>query len=383
MKKFFITLLLFTFFLVRTNKVKAVGELAKNSKSAYLMETSTMRVIYEKNADERLAPASMTKIMTMILIMEAIESKKITWDDMVVTPDEASELAGSQIFLAPGEEMSVSDLVKSIAIASANDAAMSLAIYIGGSGDNFVAMMNDKVKELGLENTNFVNPYGFDDDNHFSTSKDIAIMSCYLINKYPEILNYTSLYEDYIRTDNPEKKFWLVNKNKLVKHYKGVDGLKTGWTDKAMYCLSCTLNKNGVRFVSVVMGCETVKLRQEDTMALLNYATNNYEVTKYMLKGDAVATFEDVRNQPMKYKVVLTENVNILRAKGNSEGIITTKVKIDNLKLKKYEEIVGTLEVYYDGKLYQIVNLTICEDVKKASFFAVFLEVLKEIFLVS
>ncbi len=382
MKKILLILVIICMFSMRVN---AVGELAKNSKSACLIEASTMRIIYEKNPTERLSPASMTKIMTMLLVMESLDNGRITKNDMVPTPNEASELGGSQIYLAPGEEMSVNDLLKSVAIASANDAAMSLGVYIGGSSDNFVQMMNDKAKELNLTDTNFVNPYGFDDPNHYSSSRDMAMMSAYLINNYPDILKYTSLYEDYVRTDNPdpEKRFWLVNTNKLVRFMKGVDGLKTGWTNDAGYCLTATIFKDGVRFISVSMGCANPDLRRDDTTAMLNYASSNYGLEKYLLKGDSVATFEDVLSRPMKYKVVVTEDVNILKAKGQKLGTITTKVKIDNVKLKKYAEIVGVLEVYLDGRLYKTVDLSIEEDVKRSSFFDIFFEILKEIFLVS
>jgi D-alanyl-D-alanine carboxypeptidase (penicillin-binding protein 5/6) len=342
-----------------------------------------MRIIYEKEPTTRLAPASMTKIMTMILVMESLDTGRIKLDDIVSTPEVASDLGGSQIYLAPEEKMSVHDLLKSVAIASANDAAMSLGVYIGGSEENFVKMMNDKVIELKLENTNFVNPYGFDDPNHYSCSRDMAMMSAYLINNYPEILKYTSMYESYVREDNIEKKFWLVNTNKLVKFMSGVDGLKTGWTDEAGYCLSCTINKNGMRFISVSMGCVSPKLRQTDTMAMLNFATSNYEVNTYIRKGDSVASFEDVLTKPMKFKVVVNEDLNILKPKGEKLGTVTTKIKLDNLKLKKFEPIVGTMELYYNGQLYKTVELSVLEDVEKSSFWDVFLEVLKEIFLVS
>lgn len=382
MKKILFLLIVISLFSMRVT-ADADGELAVNSKSACLIEASTQRIIYEKKATDRLAPASMTKIMTMILVMEALDEGKIKLNDMVTTPEIAKGIEGTTIYLDVNEQMSVDHLIKAVAINSANDAAMSLAVFIGGSLDNFIKMMNDKAKELQLVNTNFVNPMGLDDPNHYSCARDMAMMGAHLINKYPKILEYTSRYEDYIREDNPEKRFWLVNTNKLVKFMNGVDGLKTGWTDAAGYCLTCTIKKNDVRFISVAMGCTSVKLRTEDTVAMLNYACNNYEIHRYLKKGDAVASFEDVLAAPMKYKVVVNEDLNILKTKGEKLKTITTKVNIDNLKLKRHEGVVGTLELYYDGKLYKTVDLLVLEDVRKASFIDVFFEVLKEIFLVS
>lgn len=382
MKKILFLLIVISVFSMKT-KIIASGELAVNSKSACLIEASTQRIIYEKNPTEQLAPASMTKIMTLTLVMEAIDQGKFTMDDMVATPEVAVGIEGKTIFLDVNEEMSVEHLLKSVAIDSANDAATSLAVYVGGSLDNFIAMMNDKAKQLKLENTNFVNPTGLDAPNHYSCARDMATMGANIINNYPKIIDYTSLYEDYVRADDPVKRFWLVNTNKLVKFMKGVDGLKTGWTTEAGYCLTCTIKKNDVRYISVAMGCNTAKLRTEDTVAMLNYACNNYDIHTYLKKGDSVANFEDVLAKPMRYKVVVNDDLNILKQKGENLKLITTKVKIDNLKLKRFDSVVGTLELYYDNKLYKTVELSILEEVQKSSFIDVVLEVLKEIFLVS
>lgn len=382
MKKILFLLILISLFSM-SSPIKANGELAVNSRSACLIEASTQRIIYEKNPTERRAPASMTKIMTMILVLEALDQGKFTLNDIVTTPEVAVGVEGTTIFLDVNEEMSVEHLLKSVAINSANDAAVALAVFVGGSVDNFVNMMNDKAQELHLENTNFVNPHGLDTPNHYSCSRDMAMMGAYLINKYPKIIEYTSRYEDYVREHDINKRFWLVNTNKLVRFMKGVDGLKTGMTDNAGYCITCTIKKNDVRFISVVMGCQTAKLRTDDTVALLNFACNNYEVHRFLKKDDSVTTFEDVLAKPTRYKVVTSEDINILKKKGESLKPITTKVSIDNLKLKRFDKVVGTLEVYYDGKLYKTVELEIHEDVHRSSFFDVIFEVLKEIFLVS
>ena len=209
----------------------------------------------------------------------------IKLNDLVTTPKEASSLGGSQIYLCEGEQMSVHDLLKAMCIASANDASMSLAYYIGGNEKNFVNMMNNKVKELGLNNTNFVTPYGFDDENHYSSCYDMAIMASYLINNYPKILEYTSLYEDYVREDT-EKRFWLVNTNKLVKFIDGVDGLKTGWTNNSGYCLTATISKNNERFIVVNMGNSSPSTRNKEVSELLQYAINNYETETIVSKDE-------------------------------------------------------------------------------------------------
>jgi D-alanyl-D-alanine carboxypeptidase (penicillin-binding protein 5/6) len=358
-------------------------DLAPNSTSAYLIEASTLRVIFEKEPTKPLNPASMTKIMTMILVMEYLDKGIIKLDDMVTTPLEAKELGGTKIYLEVGEQMSVHDLLKSVAINSANDAAMSLSIYVGGTAENFVNMMNEKAKEIGCVNTNFVNSYGFDDPNHYSCARDMAIMGAYLVNTYPKILEYTSKYEDYVREDNLEKKFWLVNTNKLVKHMPGVDGIKTGWTNEAGYCLTASIKKNDIRFIAVSMKCPTPDARTKDIVSMLNYATSTYDLERYLKKGAVVSTVEDVLVKPKRYNIVVSEDVNILKKKGTQVKNVSMNVNIDNLKLKRLEGVVGTLDVYLNGKLYKSVNLEVQEEIKKASFFDVVLEVLKEIFLVS
>jgi len=383
--KRFITILLFLIVFMSQSQlnVNASLDLAKNGESACLIEASTKRIIYEKEPNKRLSPASMTKIMTMLLVMESLDKNIITLDDLVSTPEEAKELGGKQIYLEVGEEMKVEDLLKATAIDSSNDAAMSLAVYVGGSSENFVAMMNKKAKEIGLENTNFKNPHGFDEENHYSSARDMAMMGAYLIENYPIILDYTSRYEDYVREDNIEKKFWLVNTNKLVKHMPGVDGLKTGWTNEAGYCITATIKKNDIRFIAVTMNCDNVKLRTEDVVSMLNFATNTYDLKRFMKKGDIVTTVEDVINKPKKYNVILTEDINILKKKGTEVKDVKIDIKIDKLKLKDLNETVGTLEVHYNGELYKTVELIVDEKVEKAKFIDVVFEVLKEIFLVS
>lgn len=209
---------------------KQTSELVHEAKSAILIERDTGKVLYNKNSDEKLAPASMTKIMTMLLIMEAIDQGKLKMTDKVRTSDYAASMGGSQIFLEPGEEMTVKEMLKGIAIASGNDASVAMAEHIAGSEEQFVEQMNKKAKELGLTSTVFQNPTGLPEKDHYSTAHDMAKMAKELL-KYEQITKFTGVYEDYLR-QNTDKKFWLVNTNRLIKFYPGVDGLKTGFTGK-------------------------------------------------------------------------------------------------------------------------------------------------------
>lgn len=342
------------------------GELTPNSKSAYLVEVSTNTVLYAKNENEKMSPASMTKVMSMLLVMEALESGKIKLNDMVVATEEACRLGGSQIYLEVNEKMSVDDLLKSMAIASANDATMALALYIAGTEEGFVKMMNDRARSLGMENTNYVNPYGFDDSNHYTSSKDMATLSCYLINKYPRILEYTSRYEDYVREDS-DKKFWLVNTNKLVKFIDGVDGLKTGWTNKAGYCLTSTIKKDGKRYLAVSMNASSPELRNKDVTAMLNFAVNNYDVITYKTKGEVVKEINDYKFKPSVYHFIVEEDINIVIKKSVNDMNVSSIIKN------------GKLEVYVNDELYKTYDLSVKENIEKKKFFDIVFMVLKEI----
>lgn len=356
--------------------------LTQDAKSAILIEPTTLAVIYEKNADNARPPASMTKIMTMTLIMEALKDGVLSMDQMLTCSEHASGMGGTNIYLEPGEKMSVEDLLKSVAINSANDAAVVFAEAIGGTEENFVAMMNRKAKAIGCKNTVFKNANGLPEAGHVSSARDMALMGAFLINNYPEILKYTSIYEDYVR-ENSNKRFWLVNTNKLVKFVEGVDGLKTGWTDEAGYCLTATIKKDGNRFIAVCMGNSTTKTRNAEIMAMLNYAVNTFDVYPIVKKDTIIRTIEDVRLYPKLFNIVVNEDVNILLKKGSQLQEVKT---VQNIRYKENIENhnkVGTLKVYYNGDLIKEVDLIIDEEIKKASYLTVLLEILKEIFLVS
>lgn len=383
MKKCFFISLSFLIILVCccTNKVNATTtdnvdtNLIVDAKSGCLIESKTNTIIYSKNENERLAPASMTKIMTMLLVMEKIDNKEISYNDVVTTPKIASDLGGSQIYLSEGEKMSVNDLLKSMCIASANDAALSLAVYVAGNEAGFVQMMNNKVQELGLNNTHFVNPYGFDNDNHYSSSYDMACIANYLITNHPDILNYTSVYEDYVREDT-EKRFWLVNTNKLVKFLEGCDGLKTGWTNNSGYCLTATISKNNERFIAVTMGNSSPSIRNSEVTSLLQYGINNYETKTILSKDQIIKEINDVSITPKH--IVLKPNKDVIIIKKKNEQLknieLSSSIDLDN---KSY------VDVYYDNKLYSRVYLETNVNVKKTSIWDLFLEIIKQLFLAS
>ena len=364
-KKILILFLIVAIFLTHFININAItyeydSLLTNDSKSACLIEAKTGTVLYSKNEHDKLAPASMTKIMTMILVMEKLNKNLIKKDDLVTTPKEASSLGGSQIYLSEGEKMTVHDLLKAMCIASANDAAMSLAIYVGGNEKNFIKMMNDKAKELNLQNTNFENPYGFDNDNHFSSSYDMAMMARHLIMNYPDILSYTSIYEDYVREDTT-KKFWLVNTNKLVKFMDGVDGLKTGWTEKSGYCLTATISKNNERFIAVSMGNTSTTKRNQEVSNLLNYGLINYETKTIYEKDEIVKEISDVNYNSKKLVFKTTDEVVIVKNKNNDLQEIKTIEHIDIENKNNY------IDVYYNNKLYKRTYLKCNESLKLGS----------------
>ena len=362
-------------------KVNSSDNLVKYAKSAVLIEVESGEVLYEYNAHARYEPASMTKIMTMKLVMDALKSKRITLDQMLTTSAHASNMGGTQIYLEENEQMVVEDLLKSMVIASANDAAVCLAESISGSEDFFVASMNNEVKKLGLINTNFSNVTGLPTANHYSSSYDMAMIARNLLLAHElEILPYTSKYEDYVR-NNSEKPFWLVNTNKMIKNVEGVDGLKTGWTETAGYCLTCTKSQNGMRLISVVMNVDSVKHRTIDTISLLNFGFSNYEKMIIVGENTEIEDGNNIMLDPSAYKVVTSNNIVKVIKKGSKMNPPTIKVTLYNdriMNLKQYN--VGKLDVYIDDELIGTTELELEVKHKKTSFWSLFLNILKEIF---
>ena len=331
------------------------------------MEYETGKILYENNSKERLAPASMTKIMSLILIMEQIDSGKLKLDDEVLISKNAASMGGSQIYLAENTKMKVNELIKGVAIASANDAVVALAEKTYGSVDKFVSKMNEKSSELGLINTNFKNPHGLDEDGHYSCSYDMAIMARELI-KHERILDYTKIYEEHLNKSDGSKS-WLVNTNKLVRFYEGVDGLKTGYTTNALYCITATAKKNGIRFITVLMGEENADTRTTDTANLLNYAFNSYKLNNIIKKDQVVGVIKNNKTIKDKYYLYTKENLNDVYE--INEEVTYQKPYIDYEDLD-YPIKKGTIVAYlkYKSSNNEILSvpLIIKEDIKKASY---------------
>lgn len=346
--------------------------LAENAKSAILIEASTGTIIYEKNSHEKLAPASMTKMMSMLLIVEAIEDGKLSWDQMITTSENASSMGGSQILLETGEKMSVEDLFKGIAVASGNDAVVALSEAVAGTEEEFVNMMNQRAKELGLEDTNFKNPHGLDTANHYTSAYDMAMIAKELV-RHEKVLEFTSIYEDYLREDQ-ENKVWLVNTNKLVKFYDGMDGLKTGYTKEAGYCLTATAKRGDTRFITVVMGEEDTKTRNSETTSMMDYAFGQYEVEKVLDKKRTVGTVRVEKGKVDTIQLVSIDDVTILNKKSDQKKNSNYEVKTKTITapIKKGEQ-VGELILEVDGEEKRTVPLTVQESIEKANLLEVYL----------
>ncbi len=356
--------------------------LAENAKSAILIETSTGEVLYQKNQNERLAPASMTKIMSLILIMENIENGNLKWNDIVVVSKNASSMGGSQIFLETNEMMTVEDLVKGICIASGNDATVAMAEKIAGTEAAFVKLMNDKARELGLKNTNFVNATGLDADNHYSSSYDMAVMARELV-KHEKILDFTSTYEDYLRKDS-ENSFWLVNTNKLVRFYSYIDGLKTGYTGDAGYCLTATGMKKNMRLVSVVMGEENTDMRTTDTLAMLDYGFNMYSIDKVIEKENTLGKIKVNLGDTEEVDIISMEDINILNNTQKGKREIDYEIETDNVTAPvKKGDVIGKINVYENGKYLMGASVTVSMDIDKANILKIFIRNLRDIFSVN
>jgi D-alanyl-D-alanine carboxypeptidase (penicillin-binding protein 5/6) len=347
-------------------------ELAPEARSAILIERDTGAVLYEKNAHEPLPPASMTKIMTMLLIMEAIDQGKLKIDERVRASEYAASMGGSQIFLEPGEEMTVDDLLKGVAIGSGNDASVALAERIAGSEEAFVHMMNEKARQLGLKHTTFENTTGLPAKNHYSTAYDMAVMAKELL-KYDLITKYTGTYEDYLR-QHTDKKFWLVNTNRLVKFYPGVDGLKTGYTSEAKYCLTATAKKGNMRVIAVVFGAPTPKARNAQITKMLDYAFSHYETKPLYKKGETITTLPVSKGKKRSVAVVTSEPLSVLLKKGEKSEAIKAAWKL-NEKVKapvKKGDVLGTLIIKKDGSVIAKSPLVAKEQVEEANMWELF-----------
>lgn len=337
------------------------------ARSALLMEPCTGKIIYEKNADEKFAPASVTKIMTMLLTIEAVDSGKIALDDKVTCSENAKKMGGSTMLLDTGEIRTVEELLKGVAIASGNDAAVALAEYLGGTENDFVGMMNKRAEELGMTNTTFKNCNGLPADGHLSTANDIAKMSKELL-KHPTILKYTGTYMDTI-TEGRKSPIELVNHNKLVRFFDGCDGLKTGFTNEAKYCISATATRNGVRMLSVIMGAPTYKIRNRDASILLNYGFSKYEGKKIFSKDEEVDKVYMDEQTDRYFMAKAQDDLTAVLPKGCKDEV-EKKVVIDELQ-KEYKEgdVVGKCEIYLNNEKIGEVTIYCDRNIKKGNIF--------------
>ena len=339
-----------------------------SSESAILMDGKSGKVLYEKNIHEKLPMASMTKMMSMLLIMENIENGSLKYEDKVLISKNASGMGGSQVFLQAGEEYTVNDLLKCIAISSANDAVVAMAEKISGSEDAFVSLMNKRADELGLKDTHFVNPHGLDNENHYSTVYDMAIIAKELLI-HEDILKYTSLYEDYL-TKPDGSQIWLVNTNRLVRFYDGVDGLKTGYTPEAGYCLTATAKKNDLRLISVVMKSPSAEERSSDTSTLLSYGFNSFKSNIIYSKDDLLGKVKVEKGKLKEVAVYLKKDATEILNVSERPSDYTFNIKVDKITAPINKgEVVGTAQIIdNNGNIIDEIEVIVKEDVKKASF---------------
>lgn len=350
-------------FMMQSIVVFAEGntDLGLNAKSAILMEEATGNILYESNPDERLPIASVTKVMTMLLIMEAVDSGKISLDDMVTVSENAMSYGGSTMFLETGEQLTVNDMLKGIAVASANDGCVAMAEHLAGSESAFVDMMNEKAKGLGMENTHFMNTNGLDEDDHYSSARDVAIMSRELM-KHETIFNYTSIWMDTLRGG----KFQLANTNKLIRFYDGANGLKTGSTSKALCCLSAAAKRNDMQLIAVVLGAPTSAERFASAKSLLDYGFANYAVNTQITAGDEVQKIAVEKGVDKEVGVVAGDSCSTLVKKGQEDNI-TKEIKIDETITAPIEagQKIGTMTISRDGEVIADIDLNASSAVEK------------------
>ena len=340
-------------------------DLNLESESAILIEQNSGQVLYEMNAHEQLRPASVTKIMSILLIMEALDEGKISLDDKIPCSENAASMGGSQIWLDVREELSVNDMLKAICVASANDATVALAEYLAGSEEAFVKKMNEKAKELGMNDTTFKNCHGLDTDGHVTSSYDIALMSRDLLTKHPGITNYTTIYMDTLRDGKSE----LVNTNKLIRNYKGATGLKTGSTGLALYNLSASATRDGLSLIAVIMKAPSTKLRFAEAKKLLDYGFSNYSYTEFVKKDTVLKSINVNKGIEQNVDVVFAKDCGVVMKKGmeqNIEQIVSLKNSVDAPVYKGQK--LGEVQYVLNGEVLSSVDIIAEKDVKKISF---------------
>ena len=376
MKKLIVIIFIFLF-IFNLDYVSAEISLDLKSESAIMIEASSKKILFEKNAHEKMAPASMTKIMTLLLVAEAIEENRISLDKEVIASEYAVSMGGSQVYLEANSKYKISELIKAVGIGSANDAAVVLSEVIGGTTENFVAMMNNKTKELGLENTNFKNPHGLDEANHYSTAYDMAIMASELV-KYDFILDVTSTYEDTFTHPNGES-IWLVNTNSLIRFYDGVDGLKTGFTTEAGYCLTSTKKIDDMRIITVTMNAETKEDRNSDTIKLMESAFSMYNVKTIIDNSKSLGTAFVNKSSKKYVDYYLKDSAKLLLTKDVRDIEYDYEIKLDELTAPlKAGDVVGKLKLNYNNDFVEY-DIVINENIDKANYFETIYSYFKDI----
>ncbi len=336
------------------------------SPSAILIEQSTGQVLYEHNSHEQLRPASVTKIMSILLIMEALDSGKLTLTDSIPCSENAASMGGSQIWLDPRETLTVDEMLKAICVASANDCVVAMAEYIAGSEEAFVQMMNDKAKELGMNDTTFKNCHGLDEDGHVTSSYDIALMSRELLTKHPQIMQYTTIWTDSLRDGKSE----LTNTNKLIRTYKGATGLKTGSTGLALYNLSASATRNDLSLIAVIMKAPSTKVRFAEAQKLLDYGFNTFSFKQFGKKEEVVKTLTVNKGVRSTVDAILSDNAGTLIEKGKDKNIEQNLILEDTVSAPiAAGQKLGEISFVLDGKTLSTVDIVAKNDVEKINLF--------------
>lgn len=363
------------------SSVVSAEELEVSAPSAILMEASSGQILYEKDADVKRAPASVTKIMTLLLIFDALEDGKISLEDEVTTSEHAASMGGSQVYLEPGEIQTVETLIKCIAVASANDACVVMSEYISGSEAEFVNQMNERAKQLGMANTHFENCNGLEAEGHLTTARDIAIMSRELITKYPKIRDYCMIWQENIThtTRKGSSEFGLSNTNKLVRHYEYATGLKTGFTSQAMYCISATGEKDEIEMIAVIMGAESSTLRNKEAVALLNYGFSKCQ--RYEPELESLDPIPVLKGQEKFVPVEMKEQFTYIDVTGADLSQIEKERVIFEIEAPvKTGDKVGEVRYCLQGKQIGTVDIVATLDVKKMTYAYSFEKVLEYYF---
>ncbi|MCL2854686.1 MAG: D-alanyl-D-alanine carboxypeptidase [Defluviitaleaceae bacterium] len=368
---FVLAMVVLTPITAKAEERRAPLALTVDAPSAVIMEASSGEVIFEQNGSQRRSPASVTKVMTTLLVYEAVAQNRISWDDVVTTSEHAASMGGSQIYLEPGEKQTVRDLLKAVVIASGNDAAVALAEFISGSEESFVDLMNKRAQQLGMGDTSFRNACGLDAQGHFTTAKDIAIMSRELITKFPEVREVATIWMDIIihKTPRGESEFGLTNTNKLVRWYDGTTGLKTGSTGEAKYCLSATAMRGDMELIAVVMGADNATVRFQEAMKMLDYGFANYKVVHGELAGTVVGQVPVAKGAAPNVDAMVQQRISNVTEKGNNTELMAEIVLFDSVQAPvEAGAVVGEIIYTYEGELIGKTALVAEEAVDKASF---------------